>query len=192
MKKAGILTLFFVIFLSVNAVNAQEIREEESLNFTYLGPVLSYAYNKVEYTDWFETSTEKKEMSGYIYSGGLALNIFADNLCGDFQLKYAYNQLDFTMTYMEFSIAGKYFYSLNNYVSLGAGLGMYLETPPSNQEHNGNAGLQIPFTLLINTTPDSKLFIDIFSRYGSFGIGENTKSISAGVNVGFIFKVGRI
>ncbi|HNX24244.1 MAG TPA: hypothetical protein PKG60_09355 [Spirochaetota bacterium] len=192
MKKAGILTLFFVIFLSVNAVNAQEIREEESLNFTYLGPVLSYAYNKVEYTDWFETSTEKKEMSGYIYSGGLALNIFADNLCGDFQLKYAYNQLDFTMTYMEFSIAGKYFYSLNNYVSLGAGLGMYLETPPSNQEHNGSAGLQIPFTLLINTTPDSKLFIDIFSRYGSFGIGENTKSISAGVNVGFIFKVGRI
>jgi len=192
LKKAGILTLFFVIFLSVNAVNAQEIREEESLNFTYLGPVLSYAYNKVEYTDWFETSTEKKEMSGYIYSGGLALNIFADNLCGDFQLKYAYNQLDFTMTYMEFSIAGKYFYSLNNYVSLGAGLGMYLETPPSNQEHNGSAGLQIPFTLLINTTPDSKLFIDIFSRYGSFGIGENTKSISAGVNVGFIFKVGRI
>ena len=191
MKRAGILSLLFLLFL-IKTIYAQEIREEESLNYTYLGPVFSVAYNKVEYTDWVDTSTKTEKMSGYIYSGGLALNIFADNLCGDFQLKYAYNKLDFTMTYMEFSAAGKYFYPLNNNLSLGGGLGLYLETPPSNQDHNGSAGLQLPITLLIVTSPDSKLFIDIFSRYGSFGLGENTKSISAGVNVGFIFKVGRI
>jgi hypothetical protein len=192
LKRTGILTILFVLLISTNVLNAQEIREEESLNYTYLGPALSYAYNKVEYTDWFETSTQTKKMSGTVYSGGLALNIFADSLCGDFQLKYAYNQLDFTITYLEFSLAGKYFYQLNNTVALGGGLGVYCETPPSNEEHNGSAGLQLPLTVLFNTTADSKLFVDVFARYGTFGIGENTKSISAGVNVAFIIKAGRI
>ena len=184
-------TLLWILILA-GALDAQEIREEESLNYTYLGPAISSAYNSVEYTDWFETSTETKKMSGYSMSGGAALNIFADNLCGDFQLKYAYNKLDYTLTNLDFSISGKYYYPLNNTVSLGAGFGLYFETPPSNESHNGSAGLQLPLSLLLNTTSNSKLFIDILSRYGSFGIGENTKAISAGVNVGFIFKVGRI
>jgi hypothetical protein len=192
LKRAGILTLFFVLLLSSAAVNAQEIRDEESLNFTYLGPLLSFAYNKVEYTDWVDSSTEKQKMSGYIYSGGIALNIFADDLCGDFQMKYAYNQLDSTFTYIEFSIAGKYFYKMNDNISLGAGLGLYLDSPFSTKDDNGSAGIQLPLTLLINTSPDTKLFVDIFSRYGSFGVGSNTSSISAGVNVGFILKAGRI
>ncbi len=192
MKRSKILKLLFVFLFFTNTLNAQEIREDESLNITYMGPALSYAQNQVEYTDWFETSTETKKMSGSVYSGGLALNIFADPFCGDFQLKYAYNQLDFAMTYMEFSLSGKYFYPVSTYVSLGGGLGLYLETPPSNKDHNGSAGLQLPLSLLFNTSAGTKLFIDIFARYGTFGIGENTNSISAGVNVGFIFKVGRI
>lgn len=192
MKRTGIFALFFVLLLPFTAVNAQEIRDEESLNFTYLGPVLSFAYNQVEYTDWDGDSTEKEKMSGYIYSGGAALNIFADDLCGDFQMKYAYNQIDTSLSGIEFSIAGKYFYKMNDNISLGAGLGIYLDTPFSTKDNNGSAGLQLPLTLLVNTTPDTKLFIDIFSRYGSFGQGRNTSSISAGVNVGFVFKVGRI
>lgn len=192
MKRAGILTIFFVLFIASVSAYAQEIRDEESLNFTYLGPLLSFAYNKVEYTDWNGSSTEKQKMSGYIYSGGIALNIFADDLCGDFQMKYAYNQLDSTYSYIEFSIAGKYFYPMNNIISLGAGLGLYLDSPFSTKDDNGSAGIQLPLTLLINTSPDTKLFVDIFSRYGSFGVGSNTSSISAGVNVGFIFKAGRI
>ena len=192
MKRTGILTLFFILLLSLTALNAQEIRDEESLNFTYLGPVLSFAYNQVEYTDWDGDSTEKEKMSGYIYSGGASLNIFADDLCGDFQMKYAYNQLDTALTSIEFSAAGKYFYKMNNSIALGAGLGLYLDMPFSTKDNNGSAGIQLPLTLLVNTTPDTKLFFDIFSRYGSFGKGQNTSSISAGVNVGFIFKVGRI
>ncbi len=192
MKRAKIIKLLFVLLLSANALNAQEIREEESLNFTYLGPSLSYARNQVKYTDWFETSTETKKMSGSVYSGGLALDIFADSLCGDFQMKYAYNQLDFTLTYLEFCVSGKYYYPVTPYLSLGGGLGLYLETPPSNKDHNGAAGLQLPLSILVSPSTNTKLFIDIFARYGSFAIGENTESISAGVNVGFIFKVGRI
>jgi len=190
--RSRITLLLLLLFALTNILNAQEIRDEESLNFTYIGPSLSYAQNKIEYSDWFETSTETKKMSGNIISGGLALNIFSDNLCGDFQMKYAYNQLDFTLTYMEFSMTGKYLYPFTSYFSFGTGLGMYLETPPSSQGHNGAAGLQLPITLLFNTSPGTKLYMDIFARYGSFGLGQNTKSTSMGVNVGFIFKVGRI
>ncbi len=192
MKRAGILITLSILFFLQSVLNGQEIREEESLNLTYAGPAFSSAYNKVEYTEWEGSSIKKNKTSGYSISGGAALNIFADNLCGDFQIKYAYNQLDFTITNLDFGISGKYYYPINKTVSAGAGLGLYFESPPSNQTHNGSAGLQLPLTLLINTTPDTKLFIDIYSRYGSFAIGENTNSISAGVNVGFIFKVGRM
>lgn len=192
MKRTKIALTVITGFLFTSFLYSQEIREEESLNYTYIGPSVSYAYNKAEYTDWFETSTETKSMSGSTISGGASINIFADNLCGEFQFKYAYSKFDFTLTNLDFSISGKYYYTLNNTVSIGAGPGLYFESPPSNRKHNGSAGLQIPVSLLLNTTADSKLFIDLFSRYGSFGIGENAKSISAGVNVGFIYKVGRI
>jgi len=169
-----------------------------NLNFTYLGPVLSVGYNKVEYTDWFEPSpgnesTETEKQSGYITSGGLAFNIFADRFCGDIQIKYAMNHLKQTLKYIEVSAAGKYFfYRANNYISFGGGLGIYLEIPTSNTKQNGSAGLQLPLTMLIDTTRDTKLFMDVYCRYGSFGIGTDTNSISVGANIGFIFKVGRI
>ena len=193
MNKAGILKLILVLLLLTKVLNAQEtVVDEESLNFTYMGPSISSAYNYVEYTDWFKTSTKTKKTSGFLFSGGVALSVFADELCGDFQIHYAYDQLDTAVTYLEFIINGKYYYPLDNYVSLGGGLGLYLDTPPSNVDHNGSAGVQIPLSVLINTTPGSKLFIDIVTRYGSFGIGENTKAISVGINAGFVFKVGRI
>lgn len=192
MKKTGILSTLFILLFFTKVLSAQEIREEESLNYTYLGPVASFGYNKVEYRDWFGSSTETKKMSGYTVSGGIAVDIFADRLCGDFQMKYAYNSLDFTLTFLELSIAGKYMYPLNNTFSLGGGLGMYCQTPPSNKKYNGSGGIQVPLSMIVNTSPTTKFFVDIYYRYGSFGIGQNTSSTSAGVNAGFIFKVGRI
>ncbi len=192
MKSTKTVLTIITGFIFSSFLYSQEIREEESLNYTYIGPSVSYAYNKAEYTDWFETSTESKSMSGMTISGGASINIFADNLCGDFQFKYAYSKFDFTLTNLDFSISGKYYYALNDTASIGAGPGLYFESPPSNRKHNGSAGLQIPVSLLLNTTANSKLFIDLYSRYGSFGIGVNAKSISAGVNVGFIYKVGKI
>jgi len=184
--------LIIVLLFICKILHAQEIRDEESLNYTFIGPVISIGYNQVEYTDWFNTSTETKKMSGYNFSGGVALNIFTNDLCGDFQWKYVYNQLDSSLTFMEFSIAGKYLYQLNKLISLGGGLGIYFQGPPSNRKYNGSAGLQIPLTAFYNISPDTKAFIDIYSRYGSFGIGNDTQSISTGINAGIIFKVGRI
>jgi len=181
-----------MLIFSSKVLNAQETAEEESLNFTYLGPALSFAYNQVEYTDWFETSMKTKKMSGFDSSGGMVLNIFTGNLCGDFQLKYAYNSLDFSVTYLDFSIACKYYYRLNNYFSIGVGPGMYCDTPPSNRKYNGSGGLHLPVSMIAETSQTTKLFIDLYARYGSFGIGHNTKSLTAGVNAGFMFKAGRI
>ena len=194
--RTWICTLFFILILMTKIANAQTMGDtSSSLNYTYLGPVLSIAHNKVEYTDWFpdSNSTETKKVSGNIISGGLTFNIFADEFCGDLQIKYAINSLEETLKYIEVSVSGKYFfYKMNNYFSLGGGLGMYLEIPMPSEKNNGSAGLQLPLTILIETSRDTNLFLDVYARYGTFGIGEDTNSISVGTNIGFIFKVGRI
>jgi len=196
--KTGIAAIFFILILMTEIASSQPINEADSLNYTYIGPIISAAYNKVEYTDWFGgsvpgASTETKKMSGYIASGGLTLNIFAYDFCGDIQIKYANNFLEDTFKYIEVSAAGKYFfYQVNDYISLGAGFGIYLEIPTPGAKQNGSAGVQLPFTFLVHTTRDTKLFMDVFCRYGSFGTGTDTKSISLGTNLGFVFKVGRV
>lgn len=192
MHKVKYPIFFLLLLLTVLNLHAQEARDDASLNYTYIGPVASASYMKVEYRDWINNSTQTKKMSGNSYAGGIAIDIFSKNLCGDFHLKYNSSQLDYTITNLEYSMSGKYLYNLNENVSIGAGLGCYFESPPSNQDHDGSAGIQLPFTAVFNTTPDSKLFFDLFVRYGSFGIGENSQVISAGINVGFLYKVGRI
>ena len=192
MNRAGILILLLMLIFSTKVLTAQEAADEESLNFTYLGPSLSFGYSQAEYRDWFRNSLKTKKMSGYNFSGGVVLNIFTGDLCGDFQLKYVYNSLDFAVTYLDFSIACKYYYPLNNYFSVGGGLGLYCDTPPSNRKYNGSGGFHVPVSFIVNASQTAKFFTDVYVRYGSFGIGQNTKSFEAGVNAGFIFKVGRI
>ncbi len=190
-KKKYSIFIFLLLCISGSA-NAQDVKDTAGMNYTYIGPVLSASYTQVEYRDWIDNSTQTKKMSGTSYAGGIAIDIFAGELCGDFHLKYSYSQLDYAITCLEFSMSGKYLFTINDYFSLGAGLGLYFETPPSNQEHNGATGLQLPLMALFNTTPDSKLFFDLFARYGTFGKGENSQVLSAGINVGFVYKVGRI
>ena len=166
--KAWISTIFFILIFMAKIANAQTLGDT-SLNYTYMGPVFSTAYNKVKYTDWFETSTERKTMSGKILAGGLTFNIFADEFSGDLQIKYAVNHLEETFRYIEVSLAGKYFfYKMNNYFSLGGGFGMYLEIPKPSDRNNSSGGLQLPLTILIETSRDTKLFIDGYCRYGTF------------------------
>ncbi|HPS59475.1 MAG TPA: hypothetical protein PK514_15340 [Spirochaetota bacterium] len=179
--------------LSAQGIESEpEYRDDDTLNFTYIGPVVSAGIINARYTDWFDTETKSKSMSGMFYSGGAAVEIFAGSFCGDFQIKYIYNSLDFTLMYLETSIAGKYLYPVNSWFSAGGGLGFYFASPPSNMDYNGSAGIMLPVTAVFTTTPTTKLFVDIYAGYGSFGIGEETSSISAGIRAGFVFKVGRI
>lgn len=169
-----------------------EYRSDDTLNFTYIGPAFSAGIVNARYTDWFETETKSKSMTGIFYSGGAAIEIFAGSFCGDFQVKYTYNSLDFSLMYLETSIAGRYLYPVKPWFSAGGGLGFYFASPPSNRKYNGSAGIMLPVSAVFNTTPTTKLVVDIYAGYGSFGIGEDTSSISAGIRAGFVFKVGRI
>ena len=169
-----------------------EYRSEDSLNYTYIGPVLSAGIVKPRYTDWFETETKTKSMTGIFYSGGAAIAIFAGSFCGDFQIKYVYNSLDYNLMFLETSISGRYLYPVNNWFSAGGGLGFYFASEPSNMDYNGSAGIMLPITAMFSTTATTRLFIDIYAGYGSFGIGESTSSLSAGLRAGFVFNVGRI
>lgn len=176
---------------SVDDRNIQN-NDEDTLNYTYIGPLFSIGITNVEYTDWFETGTEKKTMSGTFYSGGAIITIFSGNYCGDFQTAYVYNTLDYNLCFIEMAVTGKYLYPFNDTLSAGTGLGFYFTTPPSNMDYNGSAGVILPLTAIFNITPEIKLFIGINFKYGNFGIGEDTSSVSAGINTGLTFKVGRI
>jgi len=170
------------------------VRDEDTLNYTYAGPVLSTGFLMAEYTDWFddENRTKTEQVSGIYFSGGAAFFIFAKDFCGDLQLRYAYNSLDFSLMYLEGALSVKYLYPFNSTVSAGGGLGLFFALPPSNMDYNGSAGIMIPLTAVFNTTETTKLFIEAYAGYGSFGIGEDTSSILTGINLGFVFKVGRI
>jgi hypothetical protein len=113
-------------------------------------------------------------------------------MCGDFQAKYSYSSYDTTLTCLEFILAGEYFYKINDIISLGTGLGLYMETPPSSKDHNGSSGFYIPLSAMFNTTGNTKLFIDLFAKYGTFALGNDTEFSSYGCSMGFVFKVGRI
>ncbi len=181
------------LYAQDDTANTAEDTEEITFNYCYAGPVISAGYMKATYTDWFDDSTQQKSFAGMSYSGGAVIAVYADYFCGDFTIKYVYNQLDYTLCYTEFAVTGKMLFSVGSMVDLGGGLGFYFETPPANMDYNGSSGITIPFTTVINITRnETKLFFDIYFGYGSFGIGEDTSSISAGINAGLIFKVGSI
>jgi hypothetical protein len=187
--------LFFFLSLFIIATSqvfSQEIREESSLNYTYIGPVFSASSNSGEYSDWIDNQYQTKKVSGTSYMGGLDLKIVAGNVCGDFQSKYSYSSYDTTLTCLEFILAGEYIYNFNEIIGMGAGLGLYMETPPSSKDHNGSSGFYFPITAMFNTTSNTKLFLEFFAKYGTYAIGNDTKFTSYGCNIGFVFKVGRI
>jgi hypothetical protein len=163
-----------------------------SLHYTYLGPVLSMSYDKVEYKDWMGTEQGSVDMTGTTYGGGIALQIFVENFCGDFQFKYVRSDLDFSIDLGEILLQGKYLWKINDIFSAGAGLGLYSEIPLSEPDHKGSAGIQLPVSAVITGSPMWKVFLDIYCRYGSFGMGEGSSRIALGSNLGVVFRVGRI
>ncbi len=187
-----ILSLLLLLTLISANVFSQEIREESSLNYTYIGPVFSASSNSAEYSDWIDNQYKTEKVSGTSYTGGLDLKIIAGNMCGDFQSKYSYSSYDTTLTCLEFILAGEYFYKINDLISTGFGLGLYMETPPSSKDHNGSSGFYFPLTAMFNTTQNTKFFIDLFAKYGTFALGNDTEFYSFGCSFGFVFKIGRI
>ena len=185
-----IILVFFILFSG--SLSAQNIKDMSSLHYTYMGPVLSMSYDKVEYKDWLGTEQGSVDMTGTSYGGGIALQIFVENFCGDFHLKYVRNDLDFSLDLGEMLLQGKYLWKINDIISAGTGFGLYSELALSEPDHKGSAGIQLPFSAVYTGSPLWKVFGDVYIRYGSFGIGEESSRISIGLSLGIVFRVGRI
>jgi len=191
LKKSFFIISIIILFLK-GIVFSQEIRKVNTLNYTYIGPIMSLGYSSVDYKTWKDTEYVSKKSTGITYSGGVTFCIFANNLLGDTKIKYVYNGTDDAITYAEFSLSGKYLWKLQNNMYAGLGLGIYCETPPSNKTHDGGAGLELPLTYIVNITTNTKLLTEINLKYGTFGIGEDPTHLYYGCSIAFVTKVGRI
>ena len=197
MSKASIISVFIAFIISIPAINVKAEMEPEStmLYYTFIGPVAGFGFNHITQNDWDNSinARDSKKFRGYYSNAGILFSITADSLQGDFRLKYNYNSGDNgTLMHLYYSAAGRYLYTINNLISLTAGPGLYFESPPSNKSYSGSAGLYFPLGLILNTGFDTRLIFDISSQYGFFGIGEESTKFSYGLELGFIFKVGRI
>ena len=124
------------------------------------------------------------------------------NVIGDFRVEYMGNiNGSHTAHHLFWSVFGKYKWPLSEKISITTGAGIYFETGPSNLNYNGTAGLQVPVGLIINTTFDTRLVIDLVGRFGFYGyddtvgkveISDNSYKVSCALTVGFLFKVGRL
>jgi len=207
-KFTGIISTAAIIislFTGSPAAADEQNEERKVLFYTFIGPVAGFGHNHLKYYDWNTTDNlyESNKINGFYFNGGCAINIFVHNFVGDFRIEYLYNMNDGThqVHNMLFSVLGKYMWDLTELFSMGTGLGIYFETPPSNVSYNGSGGAQIPLSFMFKTTFDTRLIVDLLCRYGYYGynddsartsISENSSKLSYGITIGFLFKVGRI
>lgn len=190
--KLILITIILISYSSVKAAAEEETVNKE-LYFTYIGPVIGFGYNYIKYSDWFGTERDTQKLSGIYFSGGCAFNLYTSFLVGDFKLQYVFNKNEnYPVLHLVFSASGKYLWKITSLFSIAAGLGIYLETPPSNKNYKGSAGFLLPAGIIFDTTFNTKLVVDIIGRYGFYGLGEDSTKVSFGINAGFLFKVGRI
>lgn len=207
MKKTSITAIFFflTLILSGAAARAEEKELRKVLFYTYVGPVIGFGYNHIKYKEWNQATSlyGTEYVSGPHFNGGCALNLHAENFIGDFRIEYMYNLNDgnHVITHFFYSIFGKYRWPINEMFGITSGLGIYFETPPSNTQYNGCAGLQVPVGVIVKTSFDTRLFADFVTRFGYYGYDDNNAKIklsdssykvSYGLQIGFLFKVGRL
>ncbi len=204
----SILILFVLstIWLISEPAAAQDTKSPRKMLFyTYAGPIGGFGYNHIKYKDWNTTLNEHVSIKthGFQATGGAMFNVFIKNVIGDFRVEYIFNHNggDHVVHHLFWSIFGKYRWQLTDLISIATGGGIYFETPPSNLTYSGTAGLQVPVGIIINTTFETRLVIDLVGRFGLYGyddavgkieISDNSYKASYGITVAFLFKVGRL
>ncbi len=161
--------------------------------YTFIGPVIGAGMNRIVYADWKGLYREQT-LSGYSVDSGFSFWVVSKWLIGDVALCYRYNNFNAEgeLHHLYCTITGRVGIPLGSVAILAPGIGIYIETPPANKMFNGGAGLRVPLAFLFNTTFDTKLFIEGSFMYGWYGKGDSGEKMSYGVDLGFIFKVGRI
>jgi len=199
MKKIIFLLFFLIYFLNDPSLHAVETDEsgEEELFFTYVGPTLGFGMNSLSYSGWSSDSDKRisKTISGYFVNGGFLCDIFVRNFIGEFTLEYIANfnsgEPDVSVQNMIFTSAVKYSYLLKENFFLTGGLGVYVETPPSDRSYHGG-GPNAAIGAIYDFSRDLKLVFDVLFRYGYTNLGDDTTKFSYGAKIGVVYKVGRI
>ncbi len=174
-------------------VPIRAVAAERDLIYTYLGPIVGAGFSQLNYSDWTTFYSEKK-YPGYYINAGASIWVVSKWLAGDFSLQYMYNNFGgFGIVHnMYMTMSGRICVRMGTVGIFAPGVGMYAETPPSNREFRGSAGLRVPIAFLFNTTYDTMLFIDGSFMYGWYGMGDRSTKMFYGLSLGFIFKIGRI
>jgi len=206
MSKANIVitSLFLSIFILLlsNNIYATEKKSTNGqtsfLNYTYVGPMVGVGLYHAQYKNWNSSSNlyETTPLFGLNAYAGVDFTILTKHIIAKFNLLYLYsrhldsNEIDIHNLY--YTISGKYNWQIVPAFSINTGLGVYFESPPSNQTFKGCAGGMFLFGITVKTTFETLLVIDAEVRYGFFGMGEESTKLSYGLNIGFLFKIGRL
>jgi hypothetical protein len=192
-QKLIILSVFIIFF----AVDLKAAKEESELYFTYVGPTMGGGINQIAYRGWSSDSDTRisKVISGYYFSSGGVMDIFVNNFIGEFSLEYMYNSSsgkpDVSVQHLIYTGTGKYAFAINDMLALTCGLGAYLETPPASKGYHGG-GLNGSIGAVYDWSRDWKIIFDVVSRYGYFGLGDDSSKFSLGAKIGLVYRVGRI
>lgn len=182
------------LFLNAGFLAAQEKKEEgrKGLYYNFIGITLGGGINQIEYNDWFVDKRDTKKISGVYYSGGLIFDIFVRNFVGEFTIQYVYNSNDedISVQHLYLSTLGKYSFNLSHVFAVAPGLGLYIETPPSDKEYNGGGGFLATLGAIFTIGKDFKIIFDLIASYGYFGMGEESTKISYGTKIGIVYNIG--
>ncbi len=124
------------------------------------------------------------------------MDIVANNLVGEFTAQFMYNSLegtpDISVHHTLLTVTGKYRYPISSIFNITGGLGLYMDMPPATDDYDGGGGISACIGTMIDLTLNSMLVLDVYGRYGSFGIGEESTRLTTGASLGFVYKIGRI
>jgi len=168
---------------------------QQELFFTYIGATVGGGTASIDYSEWVVNARETKSASGAYFSGGLLLDVIVRDIIGEFTLQLintGASEDTVASLRLLYSVTGKYAFRLNESFFVCPGVGLYLESGPSDRDYEGGAGLSATAGIGWTFARDWILFFDLVGRYGSYGLGEESTIISYGASLGVVYKIGRL
>ncbi len=179
-------TLLFAFLMCAGAARA------EQFFFTYAGLCGTGGLSSVKYDYWDNTVNQEKSKteSGVYFAGGPLISIIANNIMGEFSMQFMKNVPSASNLFL--TATGKYAFNLAEFFFLAPGLGLYFETPLSDDTYNGGGGFAGVLGAGFNIGDDIKILLDGSFRYGYVWFEEKGTRISYGASISVLYKVGRL
>ncbi|HNU92714.1 MAG TPA: hypothetical protein PKO25_12655 [Spirochaetota bacterium] len=168
---------------------------QQELFFTYIGATLGGGTASIDYNEWVVDERKSQNASGVYFSGGLLLDVVVRDIIGEFTMQAintGASEDTVASLRLLYSVTGKYAFRLSDSFFLCPGIGLYLESGPSDKSYQGGAGLSASAGLGWVFSRDWILLFDLVGRYGSYGLGEESTIMSYGASLGVVYKIGRL